>query len=151
MTRDDHELILLITRTTLQIRAAVQHALADYGLQRPWNLVLDALAEEDGLTPGRIAEHLQVSGPTAVKMAQRMEAKGLVERRRDDPDGRLVRVYLTPHGRDIQTPVQRAVDRVSARAAASLTAGERNAVTEALTKMRANLGDDDLDDGGDAA
>jgi MarR family transcriptional regulator, organic hydroperoxide resistance regulator len=151
MRRDDHELILLITRTTLQIRAAVQHALADYGLQRPWNLVLDALAAEDGLTPGQIAEHLQVSGPTAVKMAQRMEAKGLVERRRDGPDGRLVRVYLTPHGRDIQSPVRRAVDRVSARAVAGLTAGERNAITEALTKVRANLGDDDLDDGSDAS
>jgi hypothetical protein len=43
--------------------------------------------------------------------------------------------------------VQRAVDRVSARAAAGLAAGERNAVTEALTKMRANLGDDKVDDG----
>jgi DNA-binding MarR family transcriptional regulator len=146
MKRADHELIVLITRTTLQIRAAVQRALGDYGLQRPWNLVLDALAANDGLTPGEIAEHLEVSGPTAVKMAQRMETKGLVERRRDDPDGRLVRVYLTPLGREIQAPVRRAVDRVSARAAAGLTAGERTAVTDALTKIRANLGDHKLDD-----
>jgi hypothetical protein len=54
-------------------------------------------------------------------------------------------------GRDIQSPMRRAGDRVSARADAGLTAGERNAITEALTKVRANLGDDDLDDGSDAS
>jgi MarR family transcriptional regulator, organic hydroperoxide resistance regulator len=145
MTSSDHELILLITRTTLQIRAAVQRALADYGMQRPWNLVLDALAAEDGLTPGQIAKHLQVSGPTAVKMAQRMESKGLVERRRDDPDGRLVRVYLTPRGREVQPSVRGAVDRVSEQAAAGLTTKDRAAVSRALTKMRANLGAEHLD------
>jgi DNA-binding MarR family transcriptional regulator len=46
-----------------------------------------------------------VTGPTAVKMDQRMEAKGQVERRRDDRDGRLVRVYLIKKGRSLQGPV----------------------------------------------
>jgi DNA-binding MarR family transcriptional regulator len=45
-------------------------------------------------------------------MAQRMEAKGLVERRRDEPDGRLVRVYLTDRGRKVQGPVAKDVERV---------------------------------------
>jgi MarR family transcriptional regulator for hemolysin len=139
MRSDDHELILLITRTTVQIREATRRVLAGYGLQRPQNLVLDALVERDGLTPGEIAARLEVSGPTAVKMAQRMEANGLVERRRDDPDGRLVRVYLTERGREIQEPIQREIDRIAEKALAGLGPRRRETLTRSLETVRENL------------
>jgi DNA-binding MarR family transcriptional regulator len=139
MRSEDHELVLLITRTTVQIREATRRVLAGYGLQRPQNLVLDALVERDGLTPGEIAAHLEVSGPTAVKMAQRMEANGLVERRRDDPDGRLVRVYLTERGREIQEPIQREIDRITKTALAGLGPRSRDSLRRSLETVRDNL------------
>ena len=139
MRSDDHELILLITRTTVQIREATRRVLARFGLQRPQNLVLDALVERDGLTPGEIAERLEVSGPTAVKMAQRMEANGLVDRRRDDPDGRLVRVYLTSRGRELQAPIQREIDRVAKEAVAGLSPRSREALKRSLATVQDNL------------
>jgi DNA-binding MarR family transcriptional regulator len=101
--------------------------------------VLDALVERDGLTPGEIATRLEVSGPTAVKMTQRMEANGLVERRRDDPDGRLVRVYLTEKGREIQEPIQREIDRVAGRALAGLGTRSRETLRRSLETVRGNL------------
>jgi MarR family transcriptional regulator, organic hydroperoxide resistance regulator len=140
MRTDDHELILLIARTTFRIREATRQVLAPYDLQRPQNLVLDALAEQDGLTPGEIAARLEVSGPTAVKMTQRMEANGVVERRRDDPDGRLVRVYLTKRGREIQGPIQREIDRIAERAVAGVNAPSRETLRRSLETIRANLG-----------
>jgi MarR family transcriptional regulator, organic hydroperoxide resistance regulator len=139
MRTDDHELLLTITRTTVQIREATRRVLARFGLQRPQNLVLDALADNDGLTPGEIARRLEVTGPTAVKMTQRMETNGFVERRRDDPDGRLVRVYLTERGREIQRPIQQAIDRIATEAVAGLNPRNRDALKEALETIRANL------------
>jgi DNA-binding MarR family transcriptional regulator len=139
MRSEDHELVLLITRTTVQIREATRRLLAGYGLQRPQNLVLDALVDRAGLTPGEIAAHLEVSGPTAVKMTQRMEANGLVERRRDDPDGRLVRVYLTERGREIQEPIQREIDRVAKTAFAGLGPRSRDSLRRSLETVRDNL------------
>jgi DNA-binding MarR family transcriptional regulator len=139
MRTDDHELILLITRTTVQIREATRQVLAGYGLQRPQNLVLDALVDQDGLTPGEIAARLEVSGPTAVKMAQRMEANGLVDRRRDDPDGRLVRVYLTKRGREVQAPIQREVDRIAGRALSGIGPRDRETLRRSLETVRDNL------------
>jgi DNA-binding MarR family transcriptional regulator len=136
---DDHELMLLIARTTFRIRAATRQVLAGYGLERPQNLVLDALVEQDGLTPGELAARLEVSGPTAVKMAQRMEAKGVVERRRDDPDGRLVRVYLTKRGREIQAPIQAEIDRIGQRALAGISPRARSTLRRSLETVRANL------------
>jgi MarR family transcriptional regulator for hemolysin len=139
MALDDHELIVLITRTAIQIREATRVALARHGLQRPQNLVLDALAETDGLTPGELAAALEVSGPTAVKMAQRMEANGLVVRRRDDPDGRLVRVYLTERGRTLQPPISKEIERIAHHAAASLNTRDREIVRRSLETVRDNL------------
>jgi MarR family transcriptional regulator for hemolysin len=139
MRSEDHELILLITRTTVQIREATRRVLAGYGIERPQNLVLDALVERDGLTPGEIAARLEVRGPTAVKMAQRMEANGLVERRRDDPDGRLVRVYLTERGREIQRPIQREIDRIATKALAGLGLRSRQTLKRSLQTVRDNL------------
>lgn len=135
----DHDLILLITRTTKQIRGATAAVLARYGCQPPQNLLLDALVERDGLTPGDLARHLEVAGPTAVKMAQRMEANGLVTRRRDDPDERLVRVYLTPHGRKIQVPIAEEIQQVATRAARGLTKNDKQGVLDALATIRQNL------------
>jgi len=142
MRADDHDLILLITRTTVQIREETRRVLAGYGLQRPQNLVLDALVEQDGLTPGEIAARLEVSGPTAVKMAQRMEANGLVDRRRDDPDGRLVRVYLTKRGHEIQEPILREIDRIAKRALAGIGPRSRETLRRTLEKVRDNLAGD---------
>jgi MarR family transcriptional regulator, organic hydroperoxide resistance regulator len=139
---DDHELILLVTRTTFRIREATRRALAGYDLERPQNLVLDALVEQDGMTPGELAARLEVKGPTAVKMAQRMEAKGFVERRRDDPDGRLVRVYLTKRGREVQAPVQREIDRIAERALSGISTRNRETVRRSLETVRENLAGD---------
>jgi MarR family transcriptional regulator, organic hydroperoxide resistance regulator len=125
----------------MQIREATRRVLAGYGLQRPQNLVLDALVEHDGLTPGDIAEHLEVSGPTAVKMAQRMEANGFVERRRDDPDGRLVRVYLTEQGRRVQGPIQREIDQIAEKAVIGLSPRSRAVLKRSLETVRDNLRD----------
>jgi DNA-binding MarR family transcriptional regulator len=135
----DHELILLITRTTKQIREATAVVLARYGCQPPQNLLLDALAVRDGQTPGELARHLQVAGPTAVKMAQRMEANGLVARRRDDPDERLVRVYLTERGREVQAPIAAEIQAVATRAAQGLAEQDKRALRAALAVIRANL------------
>jgi DNA-binding MarR family transcriptional regulator len=66
-----------------------------------------------------------VTGPTAVKMDQRMEAKGQVERRRDDRDGRLVRVNLIKKGRSLQGPVKKEVHAVAMSATAGLGGRDR--------------------------
>ena|SRR5215207_9322121 len=139
MVLTGHDLILVITRTTVQIREQTRRVLASYGLQRPQNLVLDALVEHDGLTPGEIAKQLEVSGPTAVKMAQRMEANGLVTRRRDDPDGRLVRIYLTERGREVQAPIKKEIDEIAEDAVRGLDRAQRQALKSSLDAIRERL------------
>jgi DNA-binding MarR family transcriptional regulator len=61
--------------------------------------VLQHLAVAGPLTVGEQAGHLRLSKASASELVDRLEAKGLVERMRDDRDRRRVFVWLTPAGR----------------------------------------------------
>jgi DNA-binding MarR family transcriptional regulator len=67
-------------------------------LHRSQAMVLCKLYVQDGMTQSEIAQQLSVQGATVTDMLQRMEEAGLVSRRRDPDDNRLVRVYLTEAG-----------------------------------------------------
>jgi DNA-binding MarR family transcriptional regulator len=61
-----------------------------------------SLLETDGPQPMRaLAEALDVSQASATGIVDRMEQRGLVERRRDEEDRRIVRVVLTDGGRQL--------------------------------------------------
>jgi DNA-binding MarR family transcriptional regulator len=62
--------------------------------------VLVALEAEGPLPMRVLAERMDVSQASATGIVDRMEQRGLVERRRDDDDRRVVRVALTDVGRD---------------------------------------------------
>jgi DNA-binding MarR family transcriptional regulator len=80
-------------------RARQAELLAELGLFPGQDQVLRALLAEDGLTMSEVAAELQIRPPTASKMAARMGAQGLVERRSSTEDARLVTIHITENGR----------------------------------------------------
>lgn len=123
------------SRTQKKLRAASDEAMSRHGVRVGQNLLLELLWDNDGLTPGGMARALGVSTPTVVKSAARMEAGGLITKRRDPHDARLVRLYLTDRGRAVREPVQRARLELEEHVTATLTAQERIHLGSALTKM----------------
>ncbi|MEO5964297.1 MAG: MarR family transcriptional regulator [Candidatus Limnocylindrales bacterium] len=61
--------------------------------------VMTVLDEDGPVAMRSLAESLDVSQASATGIVDRMEQRGLVERRRDDEDRRVVRVALTELGR----------------------------------------------------
>src|SRR3981081_1118619 len=100
------EFLDLHSKTTKAIRALADGAMRRHGLHLGQNHLLAALWERDGSTPGEVAAAANVTTPTVVKMADRMTTAGLLTRRRDDRDHRLVRLWLTDAGRALQGPVE---------------------------------------------
>lgn len=133
------EFSMLFTRAAKLMRSAADDAMSRHGVRVGQNLVLAALDGDAGLTPGALAERLHVTTPTIVKMATRMEATGLLMRRRDDEDARLVRLYLTERGRSLIGPIEDERRRLQERATANLTAAERRHMETGLAKIIANL------------
>jgi DNA-binding MarR family transcriptional regulator len=75
---------------------------AEFGLTHAQHQLLLAIRGHDdarGPTVGEVAEYLLVRHHTAVELANRAEELGLIARRRDRADGRVVRLVLTAKGR----------------------------------------------------
>jgi len=141
------EVIALFTRASKLLRGAADRAVSPHGVRLGQNLVLEALWETDGLTPGEVAQRLHVSTPAMVQAATRMEAAGLVTRRRDDRDARLVRLYLTEHAHSIRDAMQAERHRLEERVTARLTEAELRHLRSALTKIIEEFADDPPGDG----
>lgn len=63
--------------------------------------VLTLLEDDGSASMGELARALDVSVASMTGIADRMEKRGLVERRRDEGDRRLVVVHATEAGRDV--------------------------------------------------
>jgi DNA-binding MarR family transcriptional regulator len=129
------EFLDLHGRTSKALRALADTAMRRHGLHVGQNHLLAMLWERDGSTPGEIAAALNVTTPTVVKMADRMTAAGLLGRRRDDRDNRLVRLWLTDAGRALRTPVEAERRSIEEKVTADLTAAEREVLLGALAKV----------------
>jgi MarR family transcriptional regulator, organic hydroperoxide resistance regulator len=122
----------VFVRASKLVRAVSEAAMRRHGLHLGQNLVLAELWERDGQTPGDIAAALNVTTPTVVKMTTRMASAGLLVRRRDDPDNRLVRLYLTDSGRALRRPVEAELAGLADQLTAGLTDAERTTLVAAL-------------------
>src|SRR6476619_4567894 len=89
----------LLAQVAQAYRSLSDSFMDQIGLHRAQATLLCRLFDHDGMTQSEIAEQLSVQGATITNMLQRMEETGLVTRRRDRDDNRLVRVYLTDAGR----------------------------------------------------
>lgn len=144
-----NEFLSLFTRASKLMRGAADEAMSRHGVRVGQNLLLEVLWETDGRTPGEVAARLHVATPTVVKSANRMAAAGLITRRRDPADGRLVRLYLTESARLVQGAIERERDELERYATATLTSAERSHLISALTKIIAQFADtDDADPDG---
>jgi DNA-binding MarR family transcriptional regulator len=72
--------------------------LAKLGLTYPQFLVMAALWGEDAVTVGALGERLRLDTSTLTPLLKRLEAAGLLTRRRSDADERRVIVSLTERG-----------------------------------------------------
>src|SRR3954453_7233170 len=86
------EFLDLHGRATKAIRAAADAAVRRHGLRLGQDHLLAALWAEDGRTPGEIAAAVNVTTPAVTKLATRLADSGLLERRPDPHDNRLVRL-----------------------------------------------------------
>lgn len=84
------------------VQATYKPVLDQMGLTYPQFLVLTLLWDEDDQPMSRIAQALHLESNTLTPMLKRMEAAGLLTRRRDKADERQLRLRLTEKARDLQ-------------------------------------------------
>ncbi|WP_026553773.1 MarR family winged helix-turn-helix transcriptional regulator [Arthrobacter sp. 35W] len=117
--------------------AVYRPMLESLGVTYPQYLVLLLLWERDGASVRELGEALELDSGTMSPLLKRMEAAGLVERRRSAADERRVEIHLTDDGAELrkrasEVPAQLAI-------AAGLSPAELAAFNETLAKVTAAL------------
>ncbi|MFF4775938.1 MarR family winged helix-turn-helix transcriptional regulator [Microtetraspora fusca] len=91
-----------LNRCSALLRQASDALLGEEGLTRPEFDVLAALRRVGGeLTPSRLARETFASGAAVTKRVRVLEREGLVARRVDGRDRRVVHLSLTERGREL--------------------------------------------------
>ncbi|WP_051179380.1 MarR family winged helix-turn-helix transcriptional regulator [Nocardia concava] len=93
------------------------------------------------LTAGALLKSAMVTSSTVTNRIDRMEAKGLVERVRDDRDRRSVRVRLTDHGMEVVDRVFRLHLANEARLLPDYAPAEYETFTAELRRLSEHFGD----------
>jgi len=114
-------------------------ALEALGLTRNQGFVLVYIAQQQGLSQARLAELLQIEPIALVRLLDRLEEVGLVERRLDPRDRRVWRLYLTAGAGPMLERIRRINRAVGAEALAGLATAEQTALIEVLRRLKSNL------------
>jgi MarR family transcriptional regulator, organic hydroperoxide resistance regulator len=99
---DNQLCVPLYVASRLVIQAYGPH-LERLGLTYPQYVVLLVLWEQDGASVREIGERLSLDSGTLTPVLKRLVAAELVMQKRVPGDGRMVRNYLTPRGRELKT------------------------------------------------
>ena len=108
-------------------------------LHRSQAMVLCKLFEQDGMNQSEIAQQLSVRGATVTDMLQRMEEVGLVSRRRDAGDNRLMRVFLTDAGHEKERAIAEQFLALESVVFKGFDESERAQLRELLSRALANI------------
>ncbi len=118
------------------LQSASKRMEANFGLTGPQRLVVRIVGRFPGVAAGRVAEILHVHPSTLTGILQRLEGRGVLQRRPDPRDARRALFVLTAKGRKLDTvrtgTVEQAVRRVVSREPLKVAAAQE--VLAALTE-----------------
>jgi DNA-binding MarR family transcriptional regulator len=113
--------------------------LQTHGITPPQWGVMVRLGQQDGQSLSEIGARALFDGPTMTGIVDRLEAAGLVRRRRDSADRRVINVYLSEQGRALMQSLPPIGQETDGELLAGVPAAEIACFRAALEKVIANL------------
>lgn len=101
--------------------------------------ILSMIAVSDGLCQRELVGATHLRPPTVSVILQKMEEEGMVERRSDPDDRRVIRVYLTDFGRNMDTQTIARIRKNDDYALSGLSEAEVDELMALLGRVRQNL------------
>ena len=105
------------------------------GLHRGQGFALIHLWHNDGMSQRDLARSMHISPASVTNMLQRMERDGWIERKRDEADQRVVRVYLTGKAEETRTRAKRVFREMEDALNSIYTTEEQSTLKRLLTKL----------------
>lgn len=105
--RLDNQLCFALYAASRALTRAYAPLLEPLGITYPQYIVFLSLWERDGRPVNELGTCLALDSGTLTPLLKRLEQRGLVERRRDTKDERVVKIFLTAEGKALRTKAKR--------------------------------------------
>ncbi len=109
------------------------------GLTRSQWWILAYLARHDGMIQSDLANLLDIGKAALGGLIDRLEASRFIERRPDDSDRRVKRIYLTTKGAKMITEIKVRSHEMSERILSGLDVESRHKLVDMLSLVKRNL------------
>jgi MarR family transcriptional regulator for hemolysin len=109
------------------------------GLSRAQWQVLAWLKRNEGISQIQLADLLEISPMTLVRLIDRLEARGLIERRADPADRRIYRLYLGEGAHPVLDQLWQLGVETRRQALPDISPVEEAILIDILSRMRRNL------------
>lgn len=129
----------LLAQFSQAYRSAVDAFMEQAGMHRGQALLLCTINRQAGMTQTEIADMLAVQGATVSNMLQRLEEAQLVVRQRDAADNRLVRVYATEAGQQIELEIQEQLRCLEEAVLKGISPADRETLRRLVWQMMDNI------------
>ncbi len=135
--RLDQQLCFALYSSSLAMTKLYKPLLEPLGLTYPQYVAMLVLWEGDGITVSQLGDRLQLDSGTLTPLLKRMEAAGLIQRRRAAEDERRVDISLSEAGLALKRRAQEIPPQLACAAACSLE--ELSSLTRRLHELRQQL------------
>jgi MarR family transcriptional regulator, organic hydroperoxide resistance regulator len=128
-----------LDKISFQMRRDYNESLRELNLYVGQDNLLSRLWIGDGVTQMQLSEHLKCEPPTVTNMVKSLEQNGFIYRKRDEHDARVMRIYLTDKGKELEKPVEFKWKQQQEKLLHSILPEERLILRELMKRMERNL------------
>ena len=138
-TNFDRDLQILLHDVARLQRTRFDRWARNYGLTRAQGVILARLHHQPGISQIDLAAICEVEPITIGRLVDRLEARGLLERRPDPGDRRVRRLHLLPAAGEMIAKIEAYRSELSDYLLDSVTTQERETVVKVLLQMKNKL------------
>ncbi|MBM7602609.1 DNA-binding MarR family transcriptional regulator [Metabacillus crassostreae] len=128
-----------LDKISFQMRRDYSESLRELNLYVGQDNLLFRLWQEDGVTQMQLCEHLKCEPPTVTNMVKSLEQNGFIYRKRDEQDARVMRIFLTDKGKELEKPVDLKWKQQQEKLLHSFLPEERLLLRDFMKRMERNL------------
>lgn len=139
----DNNLGFQIVVTARSMKRALEIELNENGITSSQYAVLAILWKHNGLSLTDLGKLLYFDNPTITGIINRMARAKLIRRMRDRSDRRVIKVYLTPKGLELQSIVPKIAKTVNRKAVENFEESEKKAILDLTKRLHKNLTNND--------
>ena len=136
---DSFHYLSMINHMTVQKKLMEQ--LADTGLTLGQPKVLDYLKDHDGASQKEIAAGCLIEAGSLTSILNRMEEKGLIERKMLNGNRRTFHIFMTESGKKNQKLVEEAIKKIEKTALNGISEEEQKLFMDIFCRIYRNLAD----------